>query len=292
MDTERQHRSSEASAIRRIRDGDTHRATLGAWARNGPLRSRDPSRQASTHKTGLSSPPTVPVNPFCRVRQVRCLRRFRAGPFRAQRAWRGGRTASGTIAYQQKRRSPPGERNASLYSTDLSDLNGISRSRRSFTASGPPSGIACLPACISPRRHPWHSRPACVPPRRPSTRAVEMHHHATPSPLRHRRLRRTPHGGVAVSPAGALAPLPDLGGPLLEPAVLALRATALIPQDHRAPPHHAVHLVQHAPAFRTQRHESGRWHANLGRLHIRRAHIPALQSGNLPVALHGPDCVL
>lgn len=76
----------------------------------------------------------------------------------------------------------PGRRNASLWSTGLTHRNGINRSRRSFTASGPPSGIACLPACISPRRHPWHSRPACVPPRRPSTRAVEMHHRATPCP--------------------------------------------------------------------------------------------------------------
>ncbi len=194
MDTERQHRSSEAAAIRRIRDGDTHRATLGAWARSGTLRPRDPSRQASTHKTELSSLPTVPVNPFCPVRQVRSLRRFRARPFRAQRAWRRGRTASVAIAGSltiTKGDFPGRKKCLALYSTDLSDLNGTSRSRRSFTASGPPSGTACLPACISPRRHPWHSRPACVPPRRPSTRAVEMHHRATPSPLPLRRLSRT-----------------------------------------------------------------------------------------------------
>lgn len=36
MDTERQHRSSEAPAIRRIRDRDTHRATLVVWDRTAP----------------------------------------------------------------------------------------------------------------------------------------------------------------------------------------------------------------------------------------------------------------
>ncbi len=97
MDVEGQHRSSEAPAIRRIRDRDTHRATLGVWGRSGPLQPRDLSRQASTHKTGLSSPPTVPVNPFCPVQQMQYRCRFRAGPFPAQKARRGGGTASVTI---------------------------------------------------------------------------------------------------------------------------------------------------------------------------------------------------
>ena len=76
--------------------------------------------------------------------------------------------------------------------------------------------------------------------------------------------------------SSAVRPLPNSGRHLLEPAFVALRSVAFIPQVHRPSLGDAVHFVQCAPTLWTQRQPMDQREADADRIQTRGAHVHTL----------------